>query len=162
MQKTLSGILYSATDLVNFLECEHLTVLDLQNLETPLPKTEDDEQAKLIQDKGFAHEAAYVNKLREQHASFIDIAAVGNDRTARHQATLQAMQDGIEIIFQATFLKDEFLGYADPMCALWLTRNLPSKDDTTPLPNISNLIWFGLVVILFIICLLVLFPVPQI
>ena len=34
MQKTSGGILYSATDLVNFLECEHLTVLDLQNLET--------------------------------------------------------------------------------------------------------------------------------
>lgn len=75
MQKTPSAILYSATDLVNFLECEHLTVLDLQNLETPLPKTEDDEQAKLIQDKGFAHEAAYVAKLREQHASFIDSGA---------------------------------------------------------------------------------------
>ena len=54
------------------------------------------------------------------------------------------------------------VGWGFPMCALWLTRNLPSKDDTTPLPNISNLIWFGLVVILFIICLLVLFPVPQI
>ena len=113
MQKTSGGILYSATDLVNFLECAHLTVLDLQNLETPLPKAEDDEQAKLIQDKGTDHESTYRDSLREKHASFIDIAAVGNDRNARRQATLRAMQDGIEIIFQATFLKDEFLGYAD-------------------------------------------------
>jgi hypothetical protein len=49
-----------------------------------------------------------------------------------------------------------------PMCALWLTRNLPSKSDTTPLPNELNLIWLGVVAILFIISLFVLFPVPQI
>lgn len=113
MQTTPSGILYSATDLVNFLECEHLTALDLQNLDTPLQMTEDNEQAKLIQDKGFAHEAAYLSKLREQHASFIDIAAVGNGKDLKQKATLQAMQDGIEIIFQATFLDAPFLGYAD-------------------------------------------------
>lgn len=113
MQITPLGILYAATDLVNFLECEHLTALDLQNLVTPLQKTQDDEQAKLIQDKGFAHEAEYVTKLREKHASFIDIAAVEKDQGARHNATLQAMRDGTEIIYQATFLADPFLGYAD-------------------------------------------------
>ena len=59
MQKTASGKkLYSATDIVNFLECEHLTALDIKNLEEKLLKAPVDEQAKLIQDKGLAHEAA--------------------------------------------------------------------------------------------------------
>ena len=64
MQKPQSGQrLYAATDLVNFLECEHLTTLDLGNLDTPLEKAVDDEQAELIKSKGFAHEAAYLQRI---------------------------------------------------------------------------------------------------
>jgi hypothetical protein len=37
VQKRDEEILYSASDLVNYLECEHLTALDLIDLETPLP-----------------------------------------------------------------------------------------------------------------------------
>ena len=114
MQKLSAGKrLYAATDIVNFLECEHLTALDLQNLETPLQKAVDDEQAELIKDKGFAHEAAYVQKLRGSHASFIDASTAGDTREARYAATLQAMRDGVEIIYQATFVDEPFLGYAD-------------------------------------------------
>ena len=114
MQKLSAGKrLYAATDIVNFLECEHLTALDLQNLETPLQKAVDDEQAELIKDKGFAHEAAYVQKLRGLHASFIDASTAGDTREARYAATLQAMRDGVEIIYQATFVDEPFLGYAD-------------------------------------------------
>ena len=113
MQKTPNGLLFSATDLVNFLECAHLTKLDLQSLSVPMQKAKDDEQAVLIQDKGDAHEKAYFNTLRSEHSSFIDIASVSKDVAVRQRATLQAMQDGIEIIFQATFLDAPFLGYAD-------------------------------------------------
>ena len=39
MQKLASGKkLFSATDIVNFLECEHLTALDIRNLEEKIPK----------------------------------------------------------------------------------------------------------------------------
>ena len=114
MQKLSAGKrLYAATDIVNFLECEHLTALDLQHLETPLQKAVDDEQAELIKNMGFAHEAAYAQKLREQHSSFIDIAASGESREARHEATIKAMHEGVQIIYQATFLDLPFLGYAD-------------------------------------------------
>ena len=114
MQKLSAGKrLYAATDIVNFLECEHLTALDLQHLETPLQKAVDDEQAELIKNKGFAHEAAYVKKLREQHSGFIDIAASAESREARYEATLKAMHEGVQIIYQATFLDLPFLGYAD-------------------------------------------------
>ena len=58
MQIIAGKHLYSASDLVGFLECEHLTTLEIINLETPLPTAVDDAQAKLIQDKGYAHEAA--------------------------------------------------------------------------------------------------------
>ena len=114
MQKTATGKkLYSATDIVNFLECEHLTALDLHNLEEKLLKAPVDEQAKLIQDKGLAHEASYVNKLQSTNLSFIDISKVGASNEEKAQATLTAMKNGIQIIFQATFLDDQFLGHAD-------------------------------------------------
>jgi hypothetical protein len=55
MQKRDGKILFSASDLVNYLECEHLTALDLRDLETPLPRAAADDQARLIQEKGYAH-----------------------------------------------------------------------------------------------------------
>ncbi len=114
MQKTASGKkLYSATDIVNFLECEHLTTLDIQNLDEKLLKAPVDEQAKLIQDKGLAHEAEYVKKLQSTNLSFIDISKAGASNEEKAQATLTAMKNGIQIIFQATFLDDQFIGYAD-------------------------------------------------
>lgn len=53
ISRTEGVVLYSASDLVNYLECERLTSLDLIDLETPLPRTADSYEAKLIQ-------AAYV------------------------------------------------------------------------------------------------------
>ena len=49
MQKHAGTTLFSASDLVGFLECEHLTTLQLQDLNTPLERAEDDDSARLIQ-----------------------------------------------------------------------------------------------------------------
>jgi uncharacterized protein len=40
MQKKDTTILYSASDIVSFLDCEHKTTLDFIDLEPPLPKAE--------------------------------------------------------------------------------------------------------------------------
>jgi hypothetical protein len=57
--QTRNGIqLYSASDICNFLECQHLTSLDLQNLVVPIEKAAESDQNRLIQEKGLAHEAA--------------------------------------------------------------------------------------------------------
>ncbi|MBV5340269.1 MAG: TM0106 family RecB-like putative nuclease [Deltaproteobacteria bacterium] len=113
MQKLDDKILYSASDIVNFLECEQLTTLDIIDLDTPLRKTENDEQAKLIQAKGFAHEASFVQELRGRHVSFVDIAQANSNLNQKTQATLDAMRSGVEIIFQATLQDGCFIGHAD-------------------------------------------------
>jgi uncharacterized protein len=113
MQKCGDEVLYSASDLVGCLECEHLTTLDLVNLNTPLPKTEDDDQAKLIQAKGYAHEADFLELLRARHATLIDISATTRNLTQKVEATLQAMREGYEIIFQATLQDGCLIGHAD-------------------------------------------------
>jgi uncharacterized protein len=113
MQKRGQEIFYSASDIVNYIECEHLTTLDLIDLETPLQKTADDEQAKLIQAKGYAHEAGFLELLKARHPSLIDLSKVGGSPKLKVATTLQAMHEGYEIIFQATLREDCLIGHAD-------------------------------------------------
>jgi hypothetical protein len=102
MQKINGLIYFSASDVVNFLECEYLTTLDLFNLETPLPQTEDDEEALLYQSKGIAREAAYFDRLKEQSSSFADISGIKDDPDGAVKATRDAMHAGVKIIFHTT------------------------------------------------------------
>ncbi len=113
MQNLNGSILYSASDLVGFLECEHLTTLDLINLETPLPKAEDDEQAKLIQKKGYEHEGQYLNHLHGTGIKVFDVKTSTRDIEAAEKATRQAMADGVPVIFQGCLRSSGFLGYID-------------------------------------------------
>ena len=113
LQKFHSETLYSASDLVNFLECEHLTSLDLIDLVTPLPRTEVSDDAKLIQDKGHEHEARFVDTLKAEHTSFIDITVLGGNLQQKAERTFQAMRDQVEIIYQATLRDGSFIGHAD-------------------------------------------------
>ena len=103
---------YSASDLVGFLECSHLTSLDLIDLETPLERAPADEQVELIQDKGFAHEAAYLERLRAAGGRIVELSSTGNpaDNLA---ATHAAMADGADLIFQAALADGVYIGYAD-------------------------------------------------
>lgn len=126
MQKLKDGIAYSASDLVNFLECEHLTGLDLIDLETPLPRTEDSDEAKLIQDKGHQHEARFVEALKTQHGSFVDIAGLGGNLEQKVAATLAAMREGVEIIYQATLRDGNLIGHADFLRKVLRPSNLGS------------------------------------
>jgi predicted RecB family nuclease len=109
-------ILYSASDLANFLECEHLTYLDRLHLDHPMQKTASGEDAVLIQNKGLAHEKAYLKHLQEQHNTVVDIIERVGEKAStatKVEATLKAMQEGADIIYQATFMEGNLLGHAD-------------------------------------------------
>lgn len=112
MQIRNGSTLYSATDLVGFLECEHLITLGLIDLVTPLDRAQDDESAVLIQDKGYAHEAAFLAALK---ASGKRVAEIGDDGSPAElaRATRAAMEEGHDIVFQATFLSGDLYGRAD-------------------------------------------------
>lgn len=113
MQKRDGELLFSASDLVNYLECEHLTTLDMMDLETPLLRSADSDEAKLIQAKGFAHEAEFLAALQRQHERVIDIGQSHATMVQKVEATIHAMKDGYDIIFQATLHDGCFIGYAD-------------------------------------------------
>ena len=113
MQKSISEKLYSASDLVNFAACPHLTHLDLQNLDTPLPKAADTEEMALIQGKGFEHEARYLETLQNQYGNVVDLKQDNISDSVAFANTRQALQSGAPILFQATFLNAPWVGHAD-------------------------------------------------
>ncbi len=78
MQKYRATTLFSASDLVGFLECEHLTTLGLTDLVTPLARAKDDESAALIQEKGIAHEAKFLASLKADGLRIAEIRAWGD------------------------------------------------------------------------------------
>jgi uncharacterized protein len=104
-------LLLSASDLVHYLGCTHCTYLDLINLETPLEKAVDDEQAQLIKDKGDEHEARFLAELKSDHG-VREIPSSGT-LEERAAATREAMSDGHDIVYQAAFLEPPWHGFAD-------------------------------------------------
>ena len=66
MQRQHGSTLFSAGDLVAFLECEHATTLALQDLATPPARAQDDESLELIQQNGFGHEKGFLSQLRDR------------------------------------------------------------------------------------------------
>lgn len=73
---------------------------------------EDDEQAKLIQGKGFEHEAKHLRALQDAGLQVINLKEEW-DLAASVAATTAAMQASADVIFQATLWSDRFFGHAD-------------------------------------------------
>ncbi len=118
MQRVDQQVLHSASDLVQYLGCAHRSTLDLQHLDTPRTQTPDDPHATLIQDKGIAHERAFLATLKARHARVVEIEADRSLRRAARladqvDATLAAMRAGVDIVYQATLRDGELIGHAD-------------------------------------------------
>jgi hypothetical protein len=77
MQLTDNRLLLSASDLVAFLECEHLSALDLRvarGIEV-IEQTRTD-STDLVARKGDEHEHAFLESLIEQRADVVVVPAV--------------------------------------------------------------------------------------
>ena len=119
MQLIDNRLVYSATDLVAFLECRHLANLEravvLRHLRPPF---RDDPVLDRMARRGREYEASFLESLGAENLQIREIrppdtvspsAAVESE----HAATLQAMRDGVDVIYQAVLLGDRRLGYAD-------------------------------------------------
>lgn len=115
-------IIYSSSDLMNFLRCPHLTVLDAKNLLHPLPTAEPDAILPLLQKLGYQHEEQYLEQLQQEGKHITKLSGKGSYRTLAQQ-TLEAMQSGVDVIYQATFIEGIWNGHADFL----LKCNTPSS-----------------------------------
>ena len=114
MQKKNGRLIYAASDLVNYLLCPSVTAYDIQNLESSLQKTPDDDYVKILQEKGFEHENAYFKELSQSFSDVVDIASSSNNsyETALKN-THKALATGTNIIFQAFLKDDDRIGHID-------------------------------------------------
>jgi uncharacterized protein len=112
MRKVDGRILLSASDLMRFMGCMHATALDLAYVrgEGPVPRPDSDDAA-LLQKQGDLHEAAHLAKLKASGATVVEIAR--SDLPANAQATLAALAEGPQIVFQGALLAENWGGWSD-------------------------------------------------
>lgn len=123
MQDIDGRTVYSATDLVGFLECEHLTALERAALSGLVPRpVRDDPELAILQERGLEHEARFLAWLQAQGHEVVDGRAVttqpdpsrrGEVLQANAARTRQLMRDGADVIYQATLFDGTWLGYVD-------------------------------------------------
>ncbi len=120
MQRTDDGqVIVSATDLVGYLACDHLSTLELGRVEGrwERPPRRADPTVQLMQDRGDSHELAHLAKLKAAGRSVIEIETdelhTPDQLRAAEAATLAAMRQGADVIFQATFFDGRWRGHAD-------------------------------------------------
>ena len=111
---------YSATDLVAYLACEHLTQLERAAIAGLVKRPmRDDPELDIIRRRGFQHEARFLADLRAAGRDVVEIEKDGSatDRGAELRAaaalTIEAMAAGLDVIYQATFFDGTFRGHAD-------------------------------------------------
>lgn len=104
----------SASDLMRFKGCRHATAMDLRRIEVgDIEPDEDSEEAALLQVQGDAHELAFLDKLRADGKSIVEIPKEGLTLEASVELTRAAMREGPDIIFQGAFLGGAWGGYSD-------------------------------------------------
>jgi len=103
----------SASDLGNHLACNHLTSLDLRvargERSAPSWRSPD---LWVLQERGLAHEKAYLEFLTAQGLPVLDLREIGDEATAQAK-TLAAIKDGAPVIVQATLQSGQWFGRAD-------------------------------------------------
>ena len=110
---------FSASDLVGFLACEHLTHLERAAMAGLVERPHrDDPELDVLRRRGEQHEQRYLADLETQGRNVVrierhDDAERGERIRLQAHETLAAMQTGADVIYQATFFDGRWLGYAD-------------------------------------------------
>ena len=127
MQRVAGQWVLSPTDLTKHVSCAHITTLDAAVARSMLeaPQVRNDE-LDLIYALGVGHEERYLEWLRKQGRTIVDIPQMTDvfaGRAAAEQLTVEAMRAGVEVIYQATLIDGSWGGRADFL----LRVNTPSN-----------------------------------
>ena len=111
--------MYSATDLVGYLECRHLASLDRAAVWGHLKRpVREDKVLDRIAQRGIEHEQRFLESLRAEGLTTVEVEPDDDlpyeERRIRgRDETLAAMRDGVDVIFQAVLFDGRRFGYAD-------------------------------------------------
>ena len=130
MQRVDGRLVYSATDVGGYLECEHLANLERAAVwGHPTRPVRADPVLDRIAQRGVEQEQRFLESL---HGDGVTVVEVERDESLaydeRHirgrDETLAAMRDGVDVIYQAVLFDDRRLGYADFLRRLEQPRDL--------------------------------------
>lgn len=114
MQIINSEDVFSASDLVHFLECQHLTYLDLKVLRHEIRKEfETPALMKILQEKGLKHERKHLEVLKVPSQIIIEIPKGNLTLAQRAKLTEDAIKSGADVIYQAVLYRHPWQGEAD-------------------------------------------------
>ncbi|MEW6224619.1 MAG: TM0106 family RecB-like putative nuclease [Chloroflexota bacterium] len=111
-------LVVSATDLVGYLECDHLVTLEQLRARGELEKPfRDDPQLELVRKRGYDHEQRYIARLGELGRTVVEMQLrdpqTPADLRASEAETLAAMRAGADVIFQGTLFDGRWRGHPD-------------------------------------------------
>lgn len=112
MKDFAGPILLTASHLMRFVGCQEAMALDLQHLhgDGPLPH-DPGEEAQILRDRGDAHEAAYLARLKVEGRHVVEIPRGPISQAAA--ATRELLAKGPEIVFQGALQGGLWGGFAD-------------------------------------------------
>ena len=106
--------MFFATNIADFLACQHISTLERQKELGEVEKTfYADPGMELLRKLGLEHEAKYLKGLREDRGlAVVEISTEGGWEKAA-KATRAAMSRGVDAIYQATLIQGQWGGRAD-------------------------------------------------
>ena len=119
MERVDGRVVYSATDLVGFLECAHLANLEWAAVWGHLTRpVHSDPVLDRIAQRGIEHEQRFLESLHGDGVTVVEIERDESlprpERLIRgRDETLGAMRDGTDVIYQGVLFDDRRLGYVD-------------------------------------------------
>jgi predicted RecB family nuclease len=106
--------MFSATDIASFLACPHTATLDRAESNGQIAKPFfKDAVVDLLRKLGLEHEQRYLRELAEKDGLWvaqIDVNGRWNDAVAE---TVRALREGVDAVYQATFLDGPWGGRSD-------------------------------------------------
>jgi uncharacterized protein len=113
MRRLNNNFFFSATDLNNHLNCNHLTTLNREAAEGKKKRPNyTNRTTEVLRQKGEEFEASYLEILRQQGLSIIQIE---KDDSNAFLNTIAAMEAGADIIYQGRLEEGQWQGWADFM-----------------------------------------------
>jgi predicted RecB family nuclease len=105
--------MFSATDVANFLACQHVSALERAEARKEIKKPFfDDPTVEMLQRLGNEHEQRHLRQLEEDGLTIAKIGLGGSWESAVAE-TEKAIRSGADAIYQATFLDAEWRGRSD-------------------------------------------------
>src|SRR6202011_3533802 len=109
-------VVFSASDLNDYLACPHRVALNRRALLRGDAPLDDDATLRIIAEKGRQHEVRVLERMESEGVAVVRVPEgddTGHDLLRAVATTRRAMASGADSIYQASFLDGAWTGRAD-------------------------------------------------